>query len=258
MTRKILSMLLLLTITLPAAGLAESTPRGAGERQEIESDATRRLRRGVRPPRPAEAARVSGRVLDANGQPLTQASVEIAGRSALTDEEGKFTLDVFAGTYTVRVSLVGYNVLEQSITLNPGNANTVVFQLSPAPTAQLRLTNGTILTIDANSVEFGYTVPFVGYVKGPYLDLCVDQQEVRVQVSDIAKVNGPAQAAGNTGCCRFDVTQQISLTLRNASQVTAVMTDTCEGSKMDLIAFDRVEKRSVFIPLTQVQEIVFP
>lgn len=257
MSRKILSLLLLAVIAVPHLVLAESTRGGVQERPKIDSDATGRFRRGVRPPRQAEAAQLSGRVLDSSGQPLVRARIDIAGRNTTTDEDGEFTIAVFAGTYTAKVTHIGFNELTQTITLAPGD-NTVEFRLSPAPTAQLRTTAGQTLTIDANSTQFGYLVPFVGYEAGAFLDLCIDEKEVRIELADIARVNGPAVAAGNTGCCEFDNTQQISLTLRDGSEVTAVMVDTCQGSKMDVLAWDRVAEKSIFVPMAQVAEIIFP
>ncbi len=55
--------------------------------------------------------RVAGQVLDAKKQPLAGANVAMLGvpLGALTDEQGRFTIvNIPAGTYSVRVALVGY------------------------------------------------------------------------------------------------------------------------------------------------------
>lgn len=87
----------------------------------------------------AQSASVSGTVTDANdGEPLIGASVVVfpqgevsmAGGSA-TDINGRYSISgLLAGTYTVRVTFIGYNEFEQALTLNTGEARTLDFAIT--------------------------------------------------------------------------------------------------------------------------------
>src|SRR4051812_40432130 len=66
------------------------------------------------PPTPAGTAAISGRVLSTDGAPLRRTQVMLlgvgpGGRSALTDNEGRYSFSGLAGgRYTVRASRSGY------------------------------------------------------------------------------------------------------------------------------------------------------
>jgi TonB-linked outer membrane protein, SusC/RagA family len=66
-----------------------------------------------------QPGRVTGVVTDAEGQPLTGASVSLAGADAatMTREDGRFTLRARPGTYTLRVTYIGYGSHEQRLTI---------------------------------------------------------------------------------------------------------------------------------------------
>src|SRR6185503_14211402 len=72
---------------------------------------------GVRPAAAGTTGKISGRVLDAKGQPLIGVSVAIPVLriGAATDENGRYTiLNVPPGTYDVRFNLLGYGPLLQT------------------------------------------------------------------------------------------------------------------------------------------------
>ncbi|SKB64864.1 TonB-linked outer membrane protein, SusC/RagA family [Parapedobacter luteus] len=64
-----------------------------------------------------QPGRVTGRVVDAEGRPLTGASVSLVGANAATmsGEDGSFALRIRPGTYTLRVSYIGYDAYEQRV-----------------------------------------------------------------------------------------------------------------------------------------------
>lgn len=255
---KIVASSLLFLLLIPAAAMSQSTSRGVtGGEAEIQPDATNRLRRGVTWPLGAPTT-LKGRVIAAaTGQPVESARIDVRNNSAMSDEEGRFTIQAHQGTQQVVVTRVGFARLTQSVTLGPGT-NELEFRLSPGATAVLRTTEGLTYTIDYEATEFGYVVPFVGYQGSRTLKLCVNGQERDVQVEQLARVSGPAQMVSSGSCCSFDQAQQISLVLRSGEQVTGIMTDSCQGSKMDVMTWDRTENKSIFVPLAKVQEIVFP
>ena len=79
-----------------------------------------------RPPRYIGEARVSGRVVNKQGQPLYQARVALQGSDAvtLTKPNGEFTLDSLpAGTQSLEVRKLGYGVTDYPIELANGPEN---------------------------------------------------------------------------------------------------------------------------------------
>src|SRR4051812_18130321 len=80
------------------------------------------------------AATLRGLVRAVDGHPVANAAVEVNGLHATTDAEGRFGIDVAAGTYTVIVTRNGYQAVAQTaatdadivITLRPGLAESIV------------------------------------------------------------------------------------------------------------------------------------
>ena len=74
---------------------------------------------------------VSGSVTDA-GEPLIGASVYIEGttKGAITNYDGRYQISLDAGTYTISANYLGYNKLEQEITLTAGQEAELNFELT--------------------------------------------------------------------------------------------------------------------------------
>ncbi len=83
--------------------------------------------------------KISGRVLDPKKQPLTSVNVMVIGAplGALTDESGRFSiLNVPAGTYTVKISLLGYRtVTTTNVSVSADNTTRLDVDLAEAPVA---------------------------------------------------------------------------------------------------------------------------
>lgn len=89
------------------------------------------------------AASVSGTVTDAQGSPLSGATVNLTGPSiysATTDAHGKFTLsNVAAGIYAVAVSKAGYNsVTQDELVVAAGSAQNVAVTMQAVTFTSLR------------------------------------------------------------------------------------------------------------------------
>ncbi len=68
----------------------------------------------------ATAQKISGRVIDTDGNPLTGASVIIKNSfiGTSTDQNGRFSLKTKNGNYTIIISFVGFQNLEKKVELN--------------------------------------------------------------------------------------------------------------------------------------------
>ncbi|WP_221626963.1 TonB-dependent receptor [Pontibacter sp. Tf4] len=79
-------------------------------------------------------ATLTGKVTDANGNPIEFASVVLEGTSfgTMTQEDGSFELNRLpAGTYKAHALLLGFESSAQQVTLNSGETTTLSFTLLP-------------------------------------------------------------------------------------------------------------------------------
>jgi uncharacterized membrane protein len=74
-------------------------------------------------------SRLSGTVQDSTGAVIPNAEIQVINqatavlRTFTTDSKGRFSTELSAGTYTVRVQLTGFKTLEQTdVKLNEGEA----------------------------------------------------------------------------------------------------------------------------------------
>lgn len=67
----------------------------------------------------------NGQVKGADGTPVYGAGIEVrsTGKTSLTDKEGKFRLMLASGTYTLRITHIGFTALDRKITV-PAEGNT--------------------------------------------------------------------------------------------------------------------------------------
>jgi len=66
-----------------------------------------------------QLATVKGTVVDRNGDPLPGVQVTIATRTAITDEDGFFSLEVVPGEHTLVATLQGFSLTERDVTVTP-------------------------------------------------------------------------------------------------------------------------------------------
>lgn len=112
-----------------------------------------------------QAGTITGRVSRSpTGEPLPSAQVQIVGtqRGGLSDAEGRFLIqDVPAGTHTLRVQLLGFGVLEQTVTVAAEGTATVNFELREEAIA-LDPVVVTALGIEREERSLGFAVQSVG------------------------------------------------------------------------------------------------
>ena len=80
-----------------------------------------------------DPGRVTGRVMDPNELPLPEASLVLEGttRGDAAGDDGRYVIEAPPGTYTLRVSFLGYRSQTASITISPGGTVTRNFTLAP-------------------------------------------------------------------------------------------------------------------------------
>jgi iron complex outermembrane receptor protein len=80
---------------------------------------------------------ISGQVVDAEtGDPMRGVNLLVVGseRGTATNAEGRYTLALPAGSYTLRASFVGYTATSRSVTVQAGQTSTLDFELQPGST----------------------------------------------------------------------------------------------------------------------------
>jgi TonB-linked SusC/RagA family outer membrane protein len=113
----------------------------------------------------AQQASITGRVTDANNQPLGDARVFLVGTSTATTSgaDGRYTLrTVPAGAHEVRVLRVGYTEQKKAITLSPGQTAELNFAM-PQAVVQLQEIVSTA-TGEQRRVELGNSIATLGDV----------------------------------------------------------------------------------------------
>ncbi len=84
---------------------------------------------------------LTGTVKNAKGEPLPFANVVILGskQGAMTDTDGSYTVkNIPVGTYSVRVSFLGYEPQERNFQVNPGQTVTLNFELKETVVATMQ------------------------------------------------------------------------------------------------------------------------
>ena len=77
--------------------------------------------------------RVSGKIVDEIGNPVISADVSIAGKNAVTDSNGDFSIELPSGSYTLIVKATKYDVLRvEKLSIVNNETNTVSFVMRSA------------------------------------------------------------------------------------------------------------------------------
>ena len=80
---------------------------------------------------------ISGLITDANGMPLSGATVSIKSinKGAMTDFDGRYSIDgINAGTYDVAISYIGYETSNKNVIVNAGQATVLDASLKDSDT----------------------------------------------------------------------------------------------------------------------------
>lgn len=221
-----------------------------------------RKRRSVgKTPSASTTVDISGTVIDnATGQPVIGATVRAAQVTRITDQEGKFSFRNLnaTGAITVEATRTGYN--PGSAQVASGGAQNITIRLNSLPTVTLRRADNSVVDLDVDSIEFGFPLVFSGYQSAPFEDFCrPDGTLVEVDRSEIAKINGPATVGAYAPCCPNAETMKINITLKNGTTSDFYFVDACNGNmNIEIIGREHRTAQKLFIPVTQIREVVFP
>jgi hypothetical protein len=242
-TRKLAIALFAILLALPVFAAKR---RAAGHPSNASTDATLR-----------------GTVLDdATGQPVVGATVAVQGlnnKTDSTDAAGNYEIKhVPFGTYTLAFSRTGYDPKSASVTVTASSLPTQV-RLTPKAAVVVKLTNGTTVQIDTETVEFAYMVPFSGYARSEYARFCLPGTgEYQPDRSEIKKIVGPIVPGTNAGCCKDGTPLKATLQLRTGQTQEVFFADSCVGYEVDFLGRDHVSGQFVFLKFSEISEITFP
>jgi len=217
-------------------------------------------RRAVAHPTPSGApftVTITGTVLDnATGLPVRNAIVN-ATFSAVTDANGKFRLRNVTGfgAIPIKVERSGFVTATQTLKIN--EAPDLTFRLTPTQTVSVRRTNGTSVALDIESVRFGHSALFNGYVQ--IHEVCKsDGTHMTLDFTQFSRVSGPGVVVDSGPCCSSKIAK-IPLTLKSGENFDIFFIDSCGDSlKPDFSGRDHTSGEFAFIAVTDIAEIVFP
>ena len=221
-------------------------------------------RRAVTHPSAGEkiTATVTGKVLDAvTGAPVVGATVSWHHAATSTNAAGEFRLRNiygYGGVIDIDIARSGY--VAQRAEITSSGDHTLDFRLQPTPTVRVQRVNGTVHDIDFESIEFGYAVAFLGYVKEASEQFCrPDGSTVELHRSQIKKITGPATLVTHAPCCASTQVLKVNVELKSGGAGDYYFTDSCNNpNKMDLIGRDHVSGQFHYIRFEELAEVVFP
>lgn len=203
---------------------------------------------------------VSGIVLDSiTDAPVVTARIDVGGQHVTTGDDGRFALPNvdLSQPVTLTVDRTGY--ASKTVPVSLGNSVNLTIRLVPEPTASLQKTDGTVLQLDYDSIEFGFLNGFSGYIQAKYEDFCrPDGELVQIDRSQMKKIIGPAVRVSHAPCCTTSEIFKVKLELRDGTTTDVYFDDSCSGYPVDVIARNHVSGVYEYVPFTDVAELMFP
>ena len=218
-------------------------------------------RRAVRPGSGQSAATpnvtLSGVILDSvTNNPVISASVNAGSHAGRSDAQGKFTVSLPPGaSVNLHFERTGYQPLDTTVSITSDATQT--FRLIPKPTVSVRLTNGSTLNLDEETVEFGYVVPFSGYSKDTHLNLSKGGGEAYSPDREEIKRITTGVQLNDAKCCASAI-PAVNVESKAGGTTTGGFVDACLGYKEDIIGLDHAKYSPVYLHFSDIAEIVFP
>jgi hypothetical protein len=216
-------------------------------------------RRVVAPPTPDELIVITGTVLDsATGVPVFQAQVVNESRTVTADSQGKFSIRVpINRNTTVTAQRWGYTASSQTIRV--AGTSAFEFRLAPKAVITLRESDGATHTLDYDSSQFAYLIPFSGYAKFDNADFCkTDGSKWQPAKEEFKRIVGPATSSTFSTCCTLGPVMSVDVEMKSGEATHVYFNDSCFGNEVDFVSRDRSNGQFVFYNFAKVSEIVFP
>ena len=200
---------------------------------------------------------ITGTVVDdVTGLPVRNAIVT-GTFEGVTDAAGKYRLrNVTAfGSIQIKVERSGYVTATKTLKIN--ESPELNFRLTPTQTVTVRRTNGTTAVLDIESVRFGHSALFSGYVQ--INEVCrQDGTRMPLDFTKVSRVTGPGGLVGSGPCCNSEIAK-IPMTLKSGETFDIFFIDSCDDKvKPDFSGREHVGGDYAFIAITDIAEIVFP
>jgi hypothetical protein len=200
---------------------------------------------------------ITGTVVDdVTGQPVRNAIVT-ASFPGVTDANGKFRLrNVTAfGAIQVKVERTGYVTATKTLKIN--EAPELNFRMTPTQTVTVRRTNGTTAVLDIESVRFGHSALFSGYIE--INEVCKqDGTRMPLDFTKVSRIAGPGVVVSSGPCCDKEIAK-IPMTLKSGETFDIFFIDSCgDVFKPDFSGREHVSGEFAFIAIPDIAEIIFP
>jgi hypothetical protein len=200
---------------------------------------------------------ITGTVLDDVTSLPVRNAIVTATFEGVTDATGKFRLrNVTAyGAIQIKVERTGYVTATKTLKIN--EAPELNFRLTPTKTVSVRRTNGTTAILDIESVRFGHSALFSGYVE--INEVCKqDGTHMPLDFTKVSRVGGPGVLVPSGPCCNGKIAK-IAMTLKSGETFDIFFIDSCgDDFKPDFSGREHVGGDFAFIAITDIAEIVFP
>jgi len=201
---------------------------------------------------------ITGTVLDnVTSQPVRNAIVSAAGLTGVTDANGKYRLRNVEAYDSVEIKVERSGYVTGTHRLRINEQPEVSFRLNSTPTVTVRRTNGTTVQLDFESLRFGHSSTFSGYVQS--LEFCkIDGTRIPINFAAMSRIAGPAVMVASGPCCNSQVAR-MPLTFKTAETIDVFFIDSCgDVFKPDFSGREHVSGEYQFILITDIAEIVFP
>lgn len=225
--------------------------------------------------RPVADGVYSGSVVDAATQrPVIDADVISGSRSAKTDARGAFSIVIPTGRFvSLTIHRSGYNdlpltvslpsvappqIISPSIPPAPGTPAPPV-SMTPRPPVSVKMTNGQTVSLDADSIQFAYVIPFSSPSTSESASFCrKDGTAFTPDRSEFARIVGPATAASNSSCCKLGSVLAVNVEMKNGDKSQVFFTDSCFGYDVVLSGRERDSGLFLYLKFSEIALADFP
>lgn len=206
-----------------------------------------------------QCVNVSGRITDVDtGSPVIYAEVSDGGRKVLTDEDGKYVIQVPGQNLksTIVVSRTGYESVTKNISTT--KAMTIDVTMKGKPTTTVLMKDGKRLNLDTDSIQFATEILFGSPGVSDFVRLCkTDGSKSQATRDTFTKLVGPPRYAGNS-CCFNGTALHLTAVYKDSSQEDVTFADTCASGYVDILGHDHVTGKAIYTRLDDITEVDFP